>query len=118
MTNLEIIEQLNNSDLIKKKYLDNGIVSYNFTRDTFYKQKWNELTCKARGLFIDSETGKIVARSYNKFFNEDQLTKEQLHEFEPPFDVSYKEKLHSVWRLSRFIAPYHKFDLLKYLSKN
>ena len=91
MTNLEIIEQLNNSPLIKKKYLDNGIVSYNFTRDAFYKQKWNELTCKARGLFIDSETGKIVARSYDKFFNEDQLTEEQLHKFEPPFDVSYKE---------------------------
>ena len=87
----DIIEQLNSSDLIKKKYLDNGIVSYNFTRDAFYKQKWNELTCKARGLFIDSETGKIVARSYDKFFNEDQLTKEQLHKFEPPFDVSYKE---------------------------
>lgn len=87
----DIIEQLNNSDLIKKKYLDNGIVSYNFTRDAFYKQKWNELTCKARGLFVDGETGKIVARSYDKFFNEDQLTKEQLHEFEPPFDVSYKE---------------------------
>lgn len=87
----DIIEQLNNSDLIKKKYLDNGIVSYNFTRDAFYKQKWNELTCKARGLFIDSETGKIVARSYDKFFNEDQLTEEQLHKFEPPFDVSYKE---------------------------
>lgn len=87
----DIIEQLNNSDLIKKKYLDNGIVSYNFTRDAFYKQKWNELTCKARGLFVDSETGKIVARSYDKFFNEDQLTEEQLHKFEPPFDVSYKE---------------------------
>ena len=91
MTNLEIIEQLNNSPLIKKKYLDNGIVSYNFTRDAFYKQKWNELTCKARGLFIDSETGKIVARSYDKFFNEDQLTKEQLHKFEPPFEISFKE---------------------------
>ena len=75
----------------EKKYLDNGIVSYNFTRDAFYKQKWNELTCKARGLFIDSETGKIVTRSYDKFFNEDQLTEEQLHKFEPPFDVSYKE---------------------------
>lgn len=87
----DIIEQLNNSDLIKKKYLDNGIVSYNFTRDAFYKQKWNELTCKARGLFVDSEIGKIVARSYDKFFNEDQLTEEQLHKFEPPFDVSYKE---------------------------
>ena len=90
-TDEDIVEQLNNSDLIKKKYLDNGIVSYNFTRDAFYKQKWNELTCKARGLFIDSETGKIVARSFNKFFNEDQLTKEQLHKFEPPFEISYKE---------------------------
>ena len=90
-TDEDIIEQLNNSDLIKKKYLDNGIVSYNFTRDAFYKQKWNELTCKARGLFVDSETGKIVARSYDKFFNEDQLAEEQLHKFEPPFDVSYKE---------------------------
>lgn len=90
-TDKDIIEQLNNSDLIKKKYLDNGIVSYNFTREAFYKQKWNELTCKARGLFIDNETGKIVARSYDKFFNEDQLTEEQLQEFEPPFDISYKE---------------------------
>lgn len=87
----DIIEQLDNSDLIKKKYLDNGIVSYNFTREAFYKQKWNDLTCKARGLFIDSETGKIVARSYNKFFNEDQLTNEQLHKFEPPFEISFKE---------------------------
>ena len=90
-TDEDIVEQLNNSDLIKKKYLDNGIVSYNFTRDAFYKQKWNELTCTARGLFVDSETGKIIARSYDKFFNEDQLTEEQLHKFEPPFDVSYKE---------------------------
>jgi predicted kinase len=87
----QIIEQLNTSDLVKKKYLDNGIVSYNFTREAFYRQKWNELTCKARGLFVDSETGKIVARSYDKFFNEDQLTKEQLQEFEPRFEVSYKE---------------------------
>lgn len=91
MTNLEIIEQLNNSDLIKKKYLDNGIVSYNFTREAFYKQKWNELTCKARGLFIDSETNKIIARSYDKFFNDDQMTQEQLDKFKPPFEISYKE---------------------------
>ena len=91
MTNLEIIEQLNNSPLIKKKYLDNGIVSYNFTREAFYKKQWNELTCRARGLFIDSETNKIIARSYDKFFNDDQLTKEQLHKFEPPFEISYKE---------------------------
>lgn len=91
MTDKETIKEMDSSPLIKKKYLNNGIISYNFTRDAFYKQKWNELTCKARGLFIDSETGKIIARSYNKFFNEDQLTKKQLHKFEPPFEISFKE---------------------------
>lgn len=90
MTDLEIIEQLNNSPLIKKKYLDNGIVSYNFTREAFYKQEWNEITCRARGLFIDSETNKIVARSYDKFFNIDQMKQEQLDKFHPPFLVSVK----------------------------
>lgn len=91
MTDLEIIEQLNNSPLIKKKYLDNSIVSYNFTREAFYKQEWNDLTCRARGLFIDSETNKIVARSYDKFFNDSQLSYEQLKKFEHPFEVSFKE---------------------------
>ena len=90
MTDLEIIAQLNNSPLIKKKYLDNGIVSYNFTREAFYKQEWNEITCRARGLFIDSETNKIVARSYDKFFNIDQMKQEQLDKFHPPFLVSVK----------------------------
>lgn len=90
MTDLEIIEQLNNSPLIKKKYLDNGIVSYNFTREAFYKQEWNELTCRARGLFIDSETNKIVARSYDKFFNIDQMKQEQLDKFHYPLTASIK----------------------------
>ncbi len=30
--------------------------------------------------------------------------------------MTYREKLHSVWYLSRFIKPCHKFDLLKYLQ--
>ena len=65
----EIIDSLNKSKLIKKKLLIGGIVSYNFNRDAFYSRKWNELTCTARGLFVDLKTQKIIARSYNKFFN-------------------------------------------------
>ena len=65
----EIIDSLNKSKLIKKKLLNGGIVSYNFNRDAFYSRKWNELTCTARGLFVDLKTQKIIARSYNKFFN-------------------------------------------------
>lgn len=64
----DIIDSLNKSKLIKKKLLNGGIVSYNFNRDVFYSRKWNELTCTARGLFVDLKTQKIIARSYNKFF--------------------------------------------------
>lgn len=64
----EIIDSLNKSKLIKKKLLNGGIVSYNFNRDVFYNRKWNELTCTARGLFVDLKTQKVIARSYNKFF--------------------------------------------------
>lgn len=65
----EVIDSLNKSKLIRKKLLNGGIVSYNFNRDAFYSRRWNELTCTARGLFVDLKTQKIIARSYNKFFN-------------------------------------------------
>ena len=62
------IEALKQSPLVK--VIDfGGISSINFTRDAFEKKQWNELTCTARGLFIDNQTDKIIARSYNKFFN-------------------------------------------------
>lgn len=67
--NNSILKSLDISPLVRKKELSHGIVSYNFTRDAFYKKQWNEMTTTARGLFVDSETGKIIARSYNKFGN-------------------------------------------------
>lgn len=67
----ELLNQLNLSKLVQKKIFDNGIVSYNFTRTAFYKNEWNELTCTARGLFVCND--KVVCRSYNKFFNWDEV---------------------------------------------
>lgn len=64
-----MLKELEQSELIRKKELEDGIVSYNFTRDAFFKSKWNDLTITARGLFVDSVTDKVIARSYNKFFN-------------------------------------------------
>lgn len=60
--------ELDKSPLVNKKELKNGIVSYNFTRDAFNKAKWNDLTVTARGLFVDTNTCKVFARSYPKFF--------------------------------------------------
>lgn len=44
------------------------ISSFNFSKDAFYDDIWNGATVKARGIFFNTNTNKIVARSYDKFF--------------------------------------------------
>ena len=56
-----------NKYIVEKKF--GNISSFNFTRDAFYDRQWNEQTTKARGLFINTQEGTVVARSYVKFFN-------------------------------------------------
>lgn len=46
-----------------------GVVACNFTRKAFYKGAWDAQTVRARGLFLDKNTGAVVARGYDKFFN-------------------------------------------------
>jgi len=65
----ELLELLEGSDYIKAKNVCDNIYSYNFTKEAFNKKVWDELIVKARGLFINKETKKIVSRSYDKFFN-------------------------------------------------
>ena len=65
----EILIGLNSQKNVTKKFLRNGIISYNFSRDVFRKKEWDDITCKARGLFIDYLSEKVVCRSYDKFFN-------------------------------------------------
>ena len=50
------------------------ISSFNFTKSVFLdKKKWNDRTIKARGLYIDVDKMKVAARSYDKFFNIDEM---------------------------------------------
>lgn len=65
----DIVNELNHNRDIIKKELGDGYYSFNFSRDVFFKKQWNELTEIARGLFVHLPDGKIVARSYRKFFN-------------------------------------------------
>ncbi len=65
---MEVVDKMRqNKYIYEKKYGD--ISSFNFTREAFYDKKWNEQTTKARGLFINTTKGIVVARSYPKFFN-------------------------------------------------
>ena len=63
-----LLERLHNygRDIQEKAFGD--ISSFNFSRDVFWGGHWNEMTTKARGLFLNNKTGKIVARGFEKFF--------------------------------------------------
>lgn len=65
----ELINAMSRNRMIKCKHLDNNVVSLNFTENCFKKKAWNDLTVKARGLFVNKETGKVICRGYEKFFN-------------------------------------------------
>jgi predicted kinase len=67
-----LLEQMMHSKMVQVKHLKNNIVSLNFTRDAFSNREWNDLTIHARGLFINTNTNEIVARSYDKFFAVDE----------------------------------------------
>ena len=79
----------------EKKFGD--ISSFNFTKAAFHSDVWDDILVKARGMFINTKTNRIVARGYDKFFNIDFDSEEPdeykptLEMFEEPFCVTRKE---------------------------
>lgn len=73
---IDVINELRNNKYIRESKFDN-ISSFNFTQEAFRKGVWDEQTIRARGLFFNTNSGDIVIRSYNKFFNvnEKEITK-------------------------------------------
>ena len=68
-TENELINEMITNSFITVKECDYNLISLNFNREAFNKKKWNDLTIKARGLFVDRDSGEVKIRSYNKFFN-------------------------------------------------
>lgn len=64
----DVIISLRANRYIQEKKFGN-ISSFNFTSKAFYDKIWDEQTTKARGLYLDTFKGKVVARAYDKFFN-------------------------------------------------
>lgn len=74
----EAIAYLRNNRFVQEKVLGDGISSFNFTREAFYKGNWNKQTILARGLFLDTINNKIMARSYEKFFKINEVRETEL----------------------------------------
>ena len=68
-SDVELLKEMYDSKWVQVKNLKDNVISFNFTRDAFEKDKWNTITTKARGLFVDKIDGHIVGRSFDKFFN-------------------------------------------------
>jgi len=68
----------------------NDLFIYNYTNQTQYEQMWNEMTLMCRGLILDSDYN-IVARSFNKFFNYEELV--NTDQFIPELDYEITEKM-------------------------
>ena len=67
----DLVYSLRHSRLVNEKKFDN-ISSFNFSSRAFRDAAWNDQTEKARGLYINTNIMKIVARGYDKFFNIDE----------------------------------------------
>ena len=74
----DLIVNLRNNKFVTEKNLGDNISSFNFTREAFYKSHWCYETVKARGLFIDTLNKDIIARSYDKFFNINEVPETEL----------------------------------------
>jgi RNA ligase len=46
-----------------------GLLVFNYNQMAQYAEEWNAFEVLSRGLIIDKQTGEIVARSFDKFFN-------------------------------------------------
>lgn len=72
----DVIENMRRSSLVKENKFDN-ISAFNFSETAFKKGIWDDVTTKARGLFINTNTKEIVARSYDKFFRINETAETQ-----------------------------------------
>ena len=90
----DIIADLRANNYINEKQFGN-ISSFNFNRKAFYDSIWDEQTIKARGLYINTEEEKVVARAYPKFFNINEMSETKFdmlqHKLKFPVTAYVKE---------------------------
>ena len=56
------------------------LVLYNYCDKTTYEKAWDDVTLNARGTVYEIATGKVIARSFSKFFNHSELSPEKQKE--------------------------------------
>ena len=78
-----LVKELREETGLVKERSFGSVSSFSFTREAWRKKEWNSLTTKARGLFVNvSQPMRIVARSYDKFFNVGEVSETSMASLE------------------------------------
>lgn len=117
LTENNIVQRLRENYNIKETQLPDNISSFNFTSRAFQNKNWDNETVKARGLFIDTETGKVVARGYEKFFNINERENTKLFNLKTWFDNDDKVIAYRKYNGFLGILSYYH-DSLQFHSKS
>lgn len=80
-------EMLEQGYVRAKKHAQADLWIYNYTPNAQFERLWNRVTLQCRGLILDADK-RIVARPLPKFFNLEELEKDQLPRL--PFEVYEK----------------------------
>lgn len=75
----EMLQNMRDHRMVKETKVTDTIASFNFTNQAFQKKKWDEMTVRARGLFINTANGTIASRGYDKFFNLNERRETKVH---------------------------------------
>ena len=105
-----ILKEFVENKYVNVKSIKKDVVVINFSKKAFYKNIWNNITCKARGLYLTTE-GDVIARAYDKFFNYGQVEEAKgrnIQNLKFPLTVYQKENgflgILSVYKGEWFIA--------------
>jgi len=73
--NFTELEKLSEEGYLRKVVSPcNKLVLFNYTDKCTFERKWNKHTLNSRGTVYEIESGKTVARAFQKFFNFSELT--------------------------------------------
>lgn len=85
---LDILQEYIAKDLVvKQDHQTLPLSIYNYSRTCQYGRYWDDITSNCRGLILDND-GNVVAKSFQKFFNMEELEPNQIPN--EPFEVFEK----------------------------
>jgi len=70
----DLIKAIADGDVRSQTHPDFPELSiFNYTEDVQFRKRWNKITLACRGLILNNQTGEVIARPWEKFFNLGQM---------------------------------------------